>query len=449
MAHDVFISYSSKDKPFANAICAALDKQNIKYWIADRDIPSSTEYGGAIVKAINASSVFVLVFSANSDRSEDVLGELNLARKKRIPIIPFRIEEVQPSEGVAYYISHIDWLDAFTPPLETHLERLVGDVKSLLEGKPLPPPPPPPPPPARDWKPILIAAGVVLAISIFALWRLNSSTEPTDNGGGGTTVVTDGSPAVVSPLDKNVNGTQPITGDTPINVNTPTTTSTPTPEATITNDQQEYERAIGLLHDANPANARLGIQLLGKVCKSANEDLYWAAMNQLTDYVRDNARWNDKASQLNEVMRTNVQRILEVIAARRPPYPDGANDAYKRDRRRNLESTDLRGLKLVGSVAELEYVSFRGANLEGAVLRGARLEGAAFNRTILRGVDFYGADMMGVDLTDANLNGAKLRHAKRLNPAYLGVAYTWHCADLDEELRKKLTDDNAPRAKCE
>ena len=41
MAHDVFISHSSKDKPIADAICANLEGTGIRCWIAPRDIAPS------------------------------------------------------------------------------------------------------------------------------------------------------------------------------------------------------------------------------------------------------------------------------------------------------------------------------------------------------------------------------------------------------------------------
>jgi len=39
MAHDVFISYSSKDKTVANAVCATVENRKVRCWIAPRDIP--------------------------------------------------------------------------------------------------------------------------------------------------------------------------------------------------------------------------------------------------------------------------------------------------------------------------------------------------------------------------------------------------------------------------
>ena len=76
MAHDVFISYSSKDKPIADGICAHLEGAGIRCWIAPRDISPGEDWPTAIDRAISQSRVMVLVFSAHSNSSEDVSREL-------------------------------------------------------------------------------------------------------------------------------------------------------------------------------------------------------------------------------------------------------------------------------------------------------------------------------------------------------------------------------------
>ena len=44
MAHDIFISYSTKDKYTADAICHVLEQNNLKCWIAPRNIASGKNY---------------------------------------------------------------------------------------------------------------------------------------------------------------------------------------------------------------------------------------------------------------------------------------------------------------------------------------------------------------------------------------------------------------------
>jgi tetratricopeptide (TPR) repeat protein len=132
MAHDVFISYSAKDKATADAVCATLEGKGIRCWIAPRDILPGIDWGEAIIEAINASRVMILVFSSNANDSNQIKREVERAVSKGLPIIPLRIENVAPVRSLEYFIGPVHWLDALTPPLETHLQNLGETVRLLL-----------------------------------------------------------------------------------------------------------------------------------------------------------------------------------------------------------------------------------------------------------------------------------------------------------------------------
>jgi TIR domain len=132
MAHDVFISYSNVDKAIADATCATLENAGIRCWIAPRDITPGLEYGGAIVRAIDQCRVLVLIFSSNANSSRQIPREVERAINHGVPVVPVRVENVAPTESLAYYMESVHWLDALTPPLESHLQRLAESVQALL-----------------------------------------------------------------------------------------------------------------------------------------------------------------------------------------------------------------------------------------------------------------------------------------------------------------------------
>src|SRR5580698_472970 len=132
MAHDVFISYSARDKPVADAVCATLESNGVRCWIAPRDVQAGIAYAESLVNGLSNSRLMILVFSANSNRSPQVLREVERAVSKGMPILPFRIEDAPMSQEMEYYIASQHWLDALTPPLERHLARLCDSVKALL-----------------------------------------------------------------------------------------------------------------------------------------------------------------------------------------------------------------------------------------------------------------------------------------------------------------------------
>lgn len=134
MAHDVFVSYSSKDKATADAVCAVLESHGIRCWVAPRDILPGRDWGGSIIQAIKGARAMVLVFSAKANSSAQIKREVERAVNEGIPVIPLRIEDVAPTDTLEYFISTPHWLDAFTPPLEIHLQYLAKVVKEILVG---------------------------------------------------------------------------------------------------------------------------------------------------------------------------------------------------------------------------------------------------------------------------------------------------------------------------
>lgn len=133
MAHDVFISYCSEDKPIADAVCATLEAQGTRCWIAPRDILPGMDWGEAIVDAIKESKAMLLVFSSKANASQQIKREVERAVHRGIPLIPLRLDDAAPSKSLEYFISTPHWLDALTPPLEQHLQRVAEAVKLLLQ----------------------------------------------------------------------------------------------------------------------------------------------------------------------------------------------------------------------------------------------------------------------------------------------------------------------------
>lgn len=173
MAHDVFISYSSRNKPVADAVCAGLEAEGVRCWIAPRDVLPGQNYGESIVHAIAACKVMVLVFSEATNVSQAVIREAERAMHHSKPIIPFRIEDVPMSPGLEFFLASCHWLDAMTPPLDSHISSLAVSVKRLtgeeLVGKTVESPPAPRKP--ADRRPLWIAGAVLLAAAAAFLAR--------------------------------------------------------------------------------------------------------------------------------------------------------------------------------------------------------------------------------------------------------------------------------------
>jgi TIR domain/NACHT domain len=130
----VFISHSSKDRETADAICAHLESAGIQCWIAPRDIEPGATWTKGIMQGLDACRVLILVFSEHANDSDHVEREVAKAFSSGLAVIPFRIKDVLPNQGLSYFLDTIQWLDASAPPLPKHLGMLSEQVKKLLVG---------------------------------------------------------------------------------------------------------------------------------------------------------------------------------------------------------------------------------------------------------------------------------------------------------------------------
>ncbi len=181
----MFISYSSADRKTAERICSRLEEADLACWMAPRDIAPGADWGEAILRAIEGCEVMVLVLSAQANGSQQVRREVERAVHHARAIVPFRIERVDPSGSLEYYLSTQHWLDAFDPPLERNIDRLVQTVHSLVAqtddagggGQA--------PPRSRPWRRrrggrlvALSAAGLLAILAALAAWLFRPDAPP-------------------------------------------------------------------------------------------------------------------------------------------------------------------------------------------------------------------------------------------------------------------------------
>src|SRR5260221_7958642 len=132
MAHDVFISHSSKDKTVADATCAWLEARGIRCWVAPRDIRPGASWGSSIISAIRNSRAMILIFSSHANASPQIKREVERAVNFGVAVIPMRIEDVLPEDDLEYFLGMPHWLNAFNAPLESHLDALANAVNEIL-----------------------------------------------------------------------------------------------------------------------------------------------------------------------------------------------------------------------------------------------------------------------------------------------------------------------------
>src|SRR5579863_6029727 len=192
MAGEIFISYRRADEAWARMLHAQLRAEGVEAWY-DALIGAGEDWRIATAKALEASRIFVLLFSSNAAESSDIAKELAAATLEKKLIIPVRLENIAPKGAFLYELASRNWVNAYENT-EVKLAELAKGLAHLVKtgardesvlpfdrsgaGQS---------PVATKWlgKPVLIAAAAIAAIAASAIaawllwptqrWRVESS----------------------------------------------------------------------------------------------------------------------------------------------------------------------------------------------------------------------------------------------------------------------------------
>ena len=128
----VFISYASNDAALAQKVCSALESAGFGCWIAPRDVVPGTLYADGIVRAIDESTVLVLILSEHAMASAHVGRELERAVSKRHPVIALRTDTAPLNRAFEYFLNQSQWIEASAGDSEAAIAQLVKAIGQHL-----------------------------------------------------------------------------------------------------------------------------------------------------------------------------------------------------------------------------------------------------------------------------------------------------------------------------
>ncbi len=181
MAGEIFLSYRRADEAWARLLHSQLRAEGVEAWY-DAHVAPGEDWRIATAKALEASRIFVLLFSSNAAESSDIAKELAAATLEKKLIIPVRLENIAPKGAFLYELASRNWVNAYENT-EAKLAELAKGLAHLVKtgvrdesvlpfdrsgaGQS---------PAATKWlrKPVLIAASAIAAVaaSAIAAWLL-------------------------------------------------------------------------------------------------------------------------------------------------------------------------------------------------------------------------------------------------------------------------------------
>jgi len=186
---DIFISYSSKNRPSAQRLAEALSAQGWSVWW-DREIQTGQVYHQVIEQALHAAKAVVVLWSAESVSSEWVKNEAAVAAERgvmlpanldgtRLPL-EFRARQTADLQGWDGEASH----EGFAALCRGLSRLLQGSAEPVAKPVPEPlrePMPEAPQRPAaapKPWPRAAVAAGGALALVAVAILGLRQPAQP-------------------------------------------------------------------------------------------------------------------------------------------------------------------------------------------------------------------------------------------------------------------------------
>ncbi len=134
MKYAAFISHAGEEKKLAIKIVRILEASGLSCWISRRDIAAGDVYGKDIINALESSHICILILSRLSNTKPGVHNEVERAFSKRIPIICLRVENVKPSKELEYFISSVQWIDAWENQFNHGINYLKLAMRKHLPG---------------------------------------------------------------------------------------------------------------------------------------------------------------------------------------------------------------------------------------------------------------------------------------------------------------------------
>jgi WD40 repeat protein len=128
----LFISYSRKDKDFAQKLSTSLDKIGFESWVDWDDIPPTADWWDQIQKGIESADAFLFLISPDSVKSEICGKEIDHAVKNGKRMVPIVVREVSPGE-VQTVLTKLNWIffreqDDFNTSMQKLEEGLKTDL---------------------------------------------------------------------------------------------------------------------------------------------------------------------------------------------------------------------------------------------------------------------------------------------------------------------------------
>lgn len=131
----VFISHSSADAKISDSLYRFLEQNGVGCWMDMHDLTPGIPYAKGIMQGLHACEATVILISAKSIESDDVLNEIDQAHAAGKILFPVFIEDVKLPHDFRYYLARRQWVTAYNDRQKA-FEDILAALVNLGVGQP-------------------------------------------------------------------------------------------------------------------------------------------------------------------------------------------------------------------------------------------------------------------------------------------------------------------------
>jgi hypothetical protein len=137
MKNHVFISYSSRDTAFVQALTSDLQKSGLKVWLDEARLTGGDSLVGKLDSAIREAAAAIVVLSTHSVQSRWVQKEIELAVSKEIATTGFRIVPVllEPVEAPVLLSGKVQIDFSRSQDYRSNLKKLLRALGKIVDDQ--------------------------------------------------------------------------------------------------------------------------------------------------------------------------------------------------------------------------------------------------------------------------------------------------------------------------
>ena len=130
--YEVFLCHASRDQELALRLVGELEARGARCFLTQRDVPADQAVPPAVVRALSESSCLLALLTEDANASVQLSREVEAAAVQSMPVLVLRIDGVQPSGDLPFFLSRAQSIECSGELAASDLDRIERLIRSTI-----------------------------------------------------------------------------------------------------------------------------------------------------------------------------------------------------------------------------------------------------------------------------------------------------------------------------